>query len=122
VADGAVNGRLAELAAEGWSTRRLESADETTAARVRSESLAEVRRIAGLDERGTADELIARFLFEPGSVPPEQLWSAGVDPLELHRLELAFRAVRNRRARFGRRNGRARKGVIPTMRALDSQP
>jgi O-antigen/teichoic acid export membrane protein len=43
-----------------------------------------------------ADGLIASFLFERADAPPaRQLWAAGVDPIELHQLELVAAEIRS---------------------------
>lgn len=45
--------------------------------------------------RGPGDLLIGPFLFGgPHQPSTDQLWAAGIDPLELHQLELAISAVR----------------------------
>ena len=42
-----------------------------------------------------ADRLIGAFLMGGEDAPPaSQLWAAGVDPLELHELDLTFEGVR----------------------------
>jgi hypothetical protein len=54
-----------------------------------------LRKVAGIGESQPSDRLIGAFLLEDGKAPPShQLWAAGVDPLDLHQIELAFNAVR----------------------------
>jgi O-antigen/teichoic acid export membrane protein len=54
--------------------------------------------------RGPADSLIGAFLLGgPSKPPPGQLWAAGVDPIELHRLQLTLGQVRALPARRWRR-------------------
>lgn len=58
-------------------------------------ALSELRQISGDGAVGPHDELLARFLFGPESAPAAgQLWAAGVDPLELHSLDLALASLR----------------------------
>jgi O-antigen/teichoic acid export membrane protein len=70
--------------------------------------VAELRELAGALTPQPYDQLVARFLLAPeGDRDSRALWAAGVDPLELHRLELALAAVRvhpPRRRRLARRS------------------
>jgi O-antigen/teichoic acid export membrane protein len=53
-----------------------------------------VRSLTGLGPPQPTDRLIGMFLLSPDDSPPAaQLWAAGVDPLELHRLELAVQTI-----------------------------
>lgn len=55
-----------------------------------------LRAIAGRRSSHQADSLIAAFLLDGTQAPPSrQLWAAGVDPLELHQLELTLIAIRS---------------------------
>jgi hypothetical protein len=62
----------------------------------------ELRSLAGLPPRAVLDVMIASFLLGGngngtgnGRPPARQLWAAGVDPVELHELELVVVAVRS---------------------------
>ncbi len=55
-----------------------------------------LRSLAGLPARASLDRMIAAFLLDRRDAPPSrQLWSAGVDPIELHELELVVAAIRS---------------------------
>ncbi len=54
-----------------------------------------LRSLAGLPARAALDRMIAGFLLDgPDGPPSRQLWAAGVDPIELHELELVVVAIR----------------------------
>jgi O-antigen/teichoic acid export membrane protein len=104
--------RLRALAGSGWSVTEAARREQRSPVQFRAETLAELRRLAGCPARGPQDQLIAGFLLEPESrSPTDQLWAAGVDPIELHQLELALVAVRNRAGRSRRKRVRA---AVPT--------
>ncbi len=55
-----------------------------------------LRSLAALPPRASLDRMIAGFLLDGRDAPPaRQLWSAGVDPVELHELELVVTAIRS---------------------------
>jgi hypothetical protein len=57
--------------------------------------VAALRALAGVRGDRRTDRLIAAFLFDgPDRPRAAQLWAAGVDPLELHELDLRVRALR----------------------------
>jgi hypothetical protein len=81
--------RAEEGSSPAAGTHRAEDGD------VESRVVACLRRLTGLGEPQPTDRLIGLFLLRADEAPPaSQLWPAGVDPLELHRLELAVRAIR----------------------------
>jgi hypothetical protein len=53
-----------------------------------------LRELAVLPRRASFDRLIAGFLLDREHVPARQLWAAGVDPVEVHELELVVQAIR----------------------------
>jgi hypothetical protein len=55
-----------------------------------------LRSIAGRRDSNQTDALIAAFLLDSSDAPPaRQLWAAGVDPLEVHQLELTLSAIQS---------------------------
>jgi O-antigen/teichoic acid export membrane protein len=55
-----------------------------------------LRSLASGGASQPADSLIASFLLDGSGAPPaRQLWAAGVDPLELHQLELTLSTIRS---------------------------
>jgi O-antigen/teichoic acid export membrane protein len=79
-------GRPTDTVAQRLGLSALEAGKQLVAA---------VRRMAGDGGPRPADQLIGAFLFASEDRPAAaQLWSAGVDPLEVHRLELAIARMR----------------------------
>ncbi len=98
-------GPLAALARADWSLGAAAAELGLPAAELAAKALADLRGLAGAPASRPYDPLIAGFLLAPGSVTDtRQLWAAGVDPLELHRLELTLDAARRRPARGRRRS------------------
>jgi O-antigen/teichoic acid export membrane protein len=109
---GVPDGALQALARTGWDLAAAASERGERAPELAADALADLRRMAGCPGPRPFDQLIARFLLEPGSVgDTRSLWAAGVDPLELHRLELTLAAVRRRTPRRGRAPRRREQSV-----------
>jgi len=58
------------------------------------ELIAALAALAGRSADGLTDRLLAAFLFDGADAPSaHQLWAAGVDPIEVHELELVIAAI-----------------------------
>jgi O-antigen/teichoic acid export membrane protein len=90
-------GIVGALDAAGWDPVAAARATGVAEDDIPRELVAQLRALAGSGPAGPADQLIGRFLIDPAAVPSGQLWSAGVDPVELHRLDLVLDAVRGPR-------------------------
>jgi hypothetical protein len=103
--------RLRALASSGWNLPQVADELHLSRAELRCQAVTELRRLSGCAGTAPQDQLIALFLLEPETAsPPAQLWAAGIDPIELHRLELTLAALRNgayagRRGADDTRNG-----------------
>jgi len=54
-----------------------------------------LRALARIDGDPRTDRLIAAFLFDGDARPDaEQLWAAGIDPVEVHELDVRAAAIR----------------------------
>lgn len=58
-----------------------------------------LRELGSVPGSDATDRLIGSFLFEANGVSARQLWAAGVDPIDVHRLELLERRLRVLRPR-----------------------
>jgi hypothetical protein len=77
-----------------------------------------LRELGGLPLRPSTDCLIASFLFDGDAGPPaRQLWAAGVDPIELHELEVVIAQIRSIPEELWRRDGRVaeKRPVVPAI-------
>lgn len=112
VEDGAT---LEALARAGWSVDAAARELEFEPRELRARAIAELRRRGARGRPGPADQLMARFLLEPDGAPtPADLWAAGVDPIDLHQLELVLAQLR-----LARPAGRAqRRRVRAALRAI----
>lgn len=93
---------LGSLARQGWDVHALARSEGTTARDIRRRATGELRSIGATGPPGPADQLIGQFLLNPEEMTSSaQLWAAGVDPVELHRLDLTLRGIKSRPTRAG---------------------
>jgi O-antigen/teichoic acid export membrane protein len=102
---------LAYLASSDWVLAAGARAAGSTERDFRAHIVRELRRLSSCEPPGPADQLIAQFLLDPDAAPAtRQLWAAGIDPVELHRLDLTLRGLRARGD-----DARARRLPVPAL-------
>lgn len=102
---------LRALADFDWSVEKAANEAHISPHELRQRVVAELRSLAGGGVQRPTDQLVARYLLGDEERPPtNQLWTAGVDPIDLHRLELTLTVVVNR-ARTSVRSTRTLRGL-----------
>jgi hypothetical protein len=119
VAEAEPSSFLDHLARAGWDVGAAAREQSLPEREVRARVIAELRRLSSSGPAGPADQLIGQFLLDARpDLTSRQLWAAGVDPLELHRLDLVLRAVRIRSEQISAKRSLLALPVPALMRQL----